>query len=153
MYLIFTDSKEVFELAKGKDAQIFSIFTANESSQSTQYATQEVKNSKDIGEFLIQLGITPNLKGFSYLKETLEQSLTDNNFITKGITTVIYPYIAQICGTTPQRVERSIRHAILRAKSSSTPLFCKIFKAQLNDVNVITNSQFLHTLHYTLTHQ
>ncbi len=65
---------------------------------------------KEISEWLISKGFVPNLKGFIYICEAVENY--DN-----GISLIkeLYPKIAQKFDVTPSRVERNIRHSIERA--------------------------------------
>lgn len=64
-----------------------------------------------VAQTLINLGVTPGLLGYGYLKTAIKR-VYDNpdeiNSMTKGL----YPCIAAEVGTTPSRVERAIRHAI-----------------------------------------
>ncbi len=60
---------------------------------------------------LLELGIPPHIKGFSYIREAVKM-LMDSEEKIFGITKVLYPDIARLYGTTSTRVERAIRHAI-----------------------------------------
>jgi len=66
---------------------------------------------EEIAELLHTLAIPANIKGYAYLREAISLSLRGEkpvSFVTKEL----YPAVARRFGTTPQRVERAIRHAI-----------------------------------------
>ena len=65
----------------------------------------------EITELLHALAIPANIKGYHYLREAVALYLKKTNEISY-ITKEIYPVIARRFGTTPQRVERAMRHAI-----------------------------------------
>ena len=60
---------------------------------------------------LLSVGISANLQGYTYLKESIKMVIEDPMTITK-VTKVMYPMIAKKYDTTPCRVERAIRHAL-----------------------------------------
>lgn len=67
-------------------------------------------------EFIItrlirKLGFPPHLKGYNYLRTALMLSVCSTE-MCESITKKLYPEIARLHDTTPQRVERSMRHAI-----------------------------------------
>ncbi|MCD8158247.1 MAG: sporulation transcription factor Spo0A [Clostridiales bacterium] len=66
---------------------------------------------KYITNLLHDIGITPNLKGFRYLRSAVTMVMEDEAII-EAVTKVIYPEIAKEYKTTPVRAERAIRHAI-----------------------------------------
>ncbi len=66
---------------------------------------------KYITKLLHDIGITPNLKGFRYLRSAITMVMEDEAII-EAVTKVIYPEIAKEYKTTPVRAERAIRHAI-----------------------------------------
>ena len=99
----------------------------------------------DITSTLLSLGITPNLKGFDSIKQGISLIIADKSKYHQ-ITKSLYPDIAKITGSTPGRVERSIRYAIsvaIRADYEDemqkiigiTPYKCRI-----------TNSEFMFTV-------
>lgn len=69
------------------------------------------KQFRQVERKLLELGIPPHIKGFSYIREAVI-ILMDNEEKIFGITKVLYPDIAKLYGTTSTRVERAIRHAI-----------------------------------------
>ena len=92
----------------------------------------------NVSEFLIALGIRPHLDGFKYLNYLLQSDISDKG----GVTTYLYPAIAEVFNTTPSRVERAIRHAIETAIVNATllQLYTKLFG---NFKKSPTNSQFI----------
>lgn len=66
---------------------------------------------KEITEFLHALAVPANIKGYAYLREAISLSLR-GSCPARYVTKELYPAVARRFGTTPQRVERSIRHAI-----------------------------------------
>lgn len=57
-------------------------------------------------DILLDIGISPELKGFNYIREFLVTDFEDD------ILNNCYDYIAHKYKTTPSSVERGIRHAI-----------------------------------------
>ena len=64
-----------------------------------------------IGYALREMGINASNKGYRYLKVAIG-AVMDKPSMIDNITKELYPRIAEVCDTTPQRVERAIRHAI-----------------------------------------
>ena len=60
---------------------------------------------------LIGLGIPTRLKGYKYILAAIEQVLEDETSL-EGVTKILYPDVAKKYNSTPQRVEKAIRHAI-----------------------------------------
>lgn len=56
-------------------------------------------------------GMTPNLKGYTYLKSAIITAIENNEEIF-SITKTVYPMLAEKYSTTSSCVERAIRHAI-----------------------------------------
>lgn len=71
-------------------------------------------DSKTVANELIEIGIKPSLKGYSYLKEALVRCYEDGSYLC-GITKRLYPELAKFFNTTASKVERAMRHAIERA--------------------------------------
>lgn len=64
-----------------------------------------------ISNFLHELGIPANIRGYVYLRTGIGL-VTEENELINSITKILYPMIASEYNTTPSRVERAIRHAI-----------------------------------------
>lgn len=94
-----------------------------------------------ISKLLKQLGITPNLKGYLYLKQAIEMGVRDSS-VFDGITKRLYPYIAEQNHTTATSVERTIRHAIDTVwTKGNKELFWNITQTCM--LERPTNSQFI----------
>lgn len=74
-------------------------------------AAPEIDYSRTIADILIDLGVSPNLKGYRYLIDAVNAVAKDINQV-KGITVNLYPCLARQYDTKPQNIERNIRHAI-----------------------------------------
>lgn len=75
---------------------------------------QQALISTQAADIIRSLGIPPNLKGFAYLREAVTLAVQSPDLVSY-MTTKLYPMIAQRMQTTPEKVERAIRHAIERA--------------------------------------
>jgi len=64
-----------------------------------------------ITQHLKKLGVPASVLGYGYLKHGIYYALNDTTLM-HSVTTRLYPMIAKDYDTTPQRVERAIRHAI-----------------------------------------
>ena len=73
-----------------------------------------------ISLLLNQMGLTPLLKGYSYLRESIELCVQDPESFLR-VTKALYPEVAQRFGTTPQNAERAMRHAIARIWQAGNP--------------------------------
>jgi two-component system, response regulator, stage 0 sporulation protein A len=66
-----------------------------------------------ISTLLLDYSVKPNLKGYRYLKEAIKMMYEDKrDYLSRCITKVLYPTIAQKFNDTPSRVERAMRHAV-----------------------------------------
>ena len=64
-----------------------------------------------ISNILKDLGISPALQGYTYLRKAIFLAMEDDTML-QNITGVLYPTIARIYHTDPTAVERCMRHAI-----------------------------------------
>lgn len=65
-----------------------------------------------ITQCLKTLGFRANLLGFNFIRTALIYLFTDYSVFEIGITKELYQRLAKEFNTTPQRVERAIRHSI-----------------------------------------
>jgi len=65
-------------------------------------------------EVLRKLGVVHSTKGCQFIRHGIKLCLEDNTHLL-GVTKTLYPAIAKKFKTTPERVERSIRHTLGRA--------------------------------------
>ncbi len=66
---------------------------------------------RTISEHLTKVGIPSGLSGYRYLQSAIRKVVEDES-ILDGITKLLYPELAKLHNSTPQRVEKAIRHAI-----------------------------------------
>ncbi|MBR3760043.1 MAG: hypothetical protein IKK47_03510 [Ruminococcus sp.] len=96
-----------------------------------------------ISEFLIDLGIDPELKGFNYIGEAavMFPDIIRSNKSVKDL----YRIIGEIYDTSPKRVERLIRMSLEAAwYSDKINLSNKIFDSQyFNEQNIPSNARFI----------
>lgn len=124
--------------------------------QANQTTTQDPVlfniESNSIHEILLSIGIPPNLLGYLYLVEALQLILL-NPFYLSHITKGLYIDIARKYNSTPQRVERAIRHAINTAWLIGNIEYIEnIFKNCVNpNKGVPTNSLFLARLYFYIS--
>lgn len=81
---------------------------------------------QQISTLLVELGIPVHLQGYTYLKDAISLALMDNRYLHK-MTSLLYPTIACRNQTTWQRVERSIRNAIIRAFEQKNERLSELF--------------------------
>ncbi len=85
-------------------------------------------------EFLIKLGIYPNLKGFDYIVRAVE-IVKENGHIE--VTKELYPKIAEEFDTSSSKVERAMRHIV-----------SKISKNRLEDLGFVKNPTTSELIYY-----
>lgn len=91
-------------------------------------------------KLLLNLGGRASLKGFDYIIKCAELLREDPNLVN-GITKTLLPQVAEMYGTTWQRVERCIRHIITDIYANNDnlpPIFVLDSRA-----NKLTNKEFL----------
>jgi two-component system response regulator (stage 0 sporulation protein A) len=64
-----------------------------------------------VTELMHEMGIPAHVKGYQYLRDAILRALSDES-LANNITKELYPKVADKYNTTPDRVERGIRHAI-----------------------------------------
>ncbi len=65
----------------------------------------------EISTFLNRMGISASIKGYHFIRQAILFTVKDEEALI-GITKGLYPDIAKAYKTTPNKVERAIRHAI-----------------------------------------
>lgn len=97
-----------------------------------------------IAKNLIQIGVPASLKGYKYVATAIKKA-TENQEVLEGVTKILYPEIAKMYDSTPQRVEKAIRHAIEVAwNRNSESELKKKFSVALDKGKVRpTNSEFI----------
>ncbi|MBR6793360.1 MAG: sporulation initiation factor Spo0A C-terminal domain-containing protein [Clostridia bacterium] len=107
-------------------------------------------NTKEIEmkKMLIQMGVSPELKGYHYLAEaiTMQRDRFDEGKVVKPCMEV-YADIAKAHNDTASRVERAMRHAIERAFSHYNEALEDLFHALIDlDSGKVSNSCFICTM-------
>jgi len=95
---------------------------------------------------LKNLGVPCSLSGYGYLKDSIKLLYNDMSLYRKiGLVKGVYEEVARINGTTRQRVERAIRHAIERAfLYSDIKIIDKIFGTSYSvEKGKATNGEFI----------
>jgi len=72
---------------------------------------EKINLDKRLVDILLSIGISANLHGYHFLKESIKLVIDDPNYMG-GVTKYMYPQIAKNFKTTACRVERAIRHAL-----------------------------------------
>ena len=75
--------------------------------------TRQAVDSREVevSRLLSWFGLSPHVRGYKYLVDAIGMAIDDPD-IRGRVTTELYPGVALHNGTSPQRVERAIRHAI-----------------------------------------
>lgn len=81
-------------------------------------AFSETEPELAVTRFLHSFGVPTNLHGFNFLRRAILFAYEQETHIGCMMSTV-YPAVAEALQTTPARVERSIRHAIMQAWENS----------------------------------
>lgn len=104
-----------------------------------------------IRKLVKSLGVTPDLKGYNYIISAIE-IICKNNIDCK-VSKDVYPVVARMYGSTPSRVERSIRHCVGKLFDSyeSIDLLMSTLDCNL-ETDHLTNSQFLFLCADTILH-
>lgn len=99
-----------------------------------------------IADLLVRLGIRPNLKGYQYLRTAVLLSMKDREELD-GITKRLYPSVARKHGTSPDKVEHAIRHAIKTAwEKGNAEGQMRVFGYCFEEGKRPTNSEFIMQL-------
>jgi two-component system response regulator (stage 0 sporulation protein A) len=119
------------------------IHEENSSANGLQHSEDQVVHRR-ITEVLQHLGVPPHIKGFVYLRDAIGLVYEDETQLMR-ITKTLYPSIAAMHDSTPQRVERSIRNAVeLTFQRGSKTTFTNFFKLPLpSSDGRITNGEFI----------
>ena len=112
-----------------------------------QTAPRSAPSPRTIAELLRRTGVPAHLQGYRFLKDAVQYILGSEKD-SYGMTKELYPHIARIHGTQPNRVERSIRHAIEVAWSrADINDLQRLFGATVHHVRgKPTNSEFVAML-------
>lgn len=97
-----------------------------------------------ISSYMNSIHILPNVSGYHYLHYAIKLAVNDL-VILDSITKRLYPMVANRYNTTPQRVERSMRHAIESSfRRGSLKMLEEMFGNSINEKNgKPSNSEFV----------
>lgn len=107
----------------------------------------KINLEKRLVDILLSIGISANLNGYHFLKESIKLVIADPNYIG-GVTKYMYPKIATTFKTTACRVERAIRHALeVSFNKGKITYLNEMFGLKIFDENEKpTNSEFVALL-------
>lgn len=102
---------------------------------------------KEIRTTLLNLGVPPHVYGYDYLVSAISLAKSDPGYL-HSVTKRLYPAIASEHGTTPARVERSIRNAIeIAFMRCDIERMSEYFGAAFDiSKGKVTNSEFIATI-------
>lgn len=97
-----------------------------------------------ITETIQRVGIPAHIKGYHYIRTAIIM-MTEDMELAHSVTKILYPAVAKKFDTTPQRVERAIRHAIEVAWNRGDPaVLNEMFGYTIDaDRGKPTNSEFI----------
>ena len=109
-------------------------------SPETPKSTDEV-----LADVLKECGIPFRKAGYDALVVGIKLVLSDRSYLDRNVTKRLYPDIAKAVGTTPYRVERSIRYAVeLAFERNDIDKMYNIFGNTIAlDKGKLTNSEFI----------
>lgn len=132
-----------------RDLQGLGPATVSRESQNKYLVKEQPKVDleTEITGMLHEIGVPAHIKGYQYLRCAISLVVEDMS-ILNSITKTLYPEIAIRYDTTPNRVERAIRHAIETAwERSDVEVINKLFRYTIrNDKGKPTNSEFVAML-------
>lgn len=148
---LLRDYRILFILYKGTDLNLLEDRILDVGKLKAKDALKENKPvkemTKEISRLLHDLGMPSHIKGYQYIRDSIELMYNNPN-VLGGITKEVYPFIADKYNTTPSRVERAIRHAIeVSWTRGDYDLMEEIFGHSVDfDRAKPTNSEFLATI-------
>lgn len=134
---------------KQTDSNNNSFNKINEETKTASYLKQNDSPSEEklnvrITRVLHELGVPAHIKGYLYLRKSIEL-VVDNIELLGAVTKSLYPLVAEKYNTTPNRVERAIRHAIeVTWKRGNIKALNEYFGSTVSpNSGKATNSQFI----------
>ena len=106
--------------------------------------SKERELDKRVMDILLAIGISANLHGYYFLKDSIKLAISSPVFIG-AITKTMYPTIATMHQTTAFRVERAMRHAIdVSYNKGKIPCLNQIFSLDIfSPYDKPTNAEFI----------
>ena len=121
--------------------------TQEKKERHTEHITGYIQErmEKDVGActgvLLNRLGITPNLKGHTYLRKAIELEVESNSSM-EGMMKCLYPQVAADCNASPASVERNIRQFIARLHEKGAAEYAALL-GQSPGERPLSNKEFL----------
>ena len=112
-----------------------------------KYLMQTMIECEEIGELLEQLGLARKEKGFERLSYAI--AVTAKEFERAGsVTKLLYPDLAKHFQTTPEKIERSLRHLIEKSwEKGEKTRFEELFGYHRDNSEIRpTNSEYIAIL-------
>ena len=108
--------------------------------------TEEQILDEEISEILMGIGITPNLRGFKYIKEAIKIMMKDD-FFKHGTNKELYNRLTKIFDRGEMTIYKSIYNAITKAYDNwDIEIQKKYFKGSFTFYKKPSNSKFLANL-------
>ena len=100
-----------------------------------------------ISGFMLELGIPAHLRGYQYLRSSVEMCTEDMELVG-SVTKLLYPDLAKLYKTTDQKIERAIRNAIeVSWERGNSAVFEQLFGyCNSNEYSRPTNSEYIATV-------
>lgn len=99
---------------------LIDIIRENRTSSHMRKSAEDYNTELRITETIQRVGIPAHIKGYHYIRTAITM-MTDDMELAHSVTKILYPAVAKKFDTTPQRVERAIRHAIEVAWNRGDP--------------------------------
>lgn len=131
-------------LANNEDQRNALALEAASLLQETSKSTAPGELEDRIEDLLREFGASHALLGFNYIVYSVTLVLNDWSYLN-GVTTRLYPAVAERFDTTANRAERAIRHVVERAFDCGEPdALIKVFGNGVSKFNgKVTNSEFI----------
>lgn len=99
-------------------------------------------------DLLTFVGVPCHLSGYNYLACAIGIVVDKPSIMFKSVTKELYPKVAEAFGSTTQKVERAVRHAVEYSfNNADWDELKKIFGGTISkDLGKVTNAQFIATL-------
>ena len=113
--------------------------------QAEKISDQELE--RQISGFMLELGIPAHLRGYQFLRSAVLMCVQDMELVG-SVTKLLYPDLARMYGTTPQKIERAIRNAIeVSWERGNSDIFEELFGYRnTSEYSRPTNSEYIATV-------
>lgn len=113
--------------------------------QAEKISDQELE--RQISRFMLELGIPAHLRGYQFLRSAVRMCVQDMELVG-SVTKLLYPDLARMYGTTPQKIERAIRNAIeVSWERGNSDIFEELFGYRnTSEYSRPTNSEYIATV-------